>query len=52
VSTLGERGRAETNNARRPLPLAAAWLRGSRGPARDAMLSVLEARLRSYARGA
>jgi DNA-binding transcriptional LysR family regulator len=34
------------------LPLAAAWLRGSRDPVRDAMLSVLEARLRSYARDA
>ena len=34
------------------LPLAAAWLRGSRDPARDAMLSILEARLSSYARGA
>ena len=34
------------------LPLAAAWLRGSRDPARDAMLSVLETRLRSYARDA
>ncbi|SDG49351.1 DNA-binding transcriptional regulator, LysR family [Bradyrhizobium sp. Rc2d] len=34
------------------LPLAAAWLRGSRDPARDAMLAVLEARLRSYAREA
>jgi DNA-binding transcriptional LysR family regulator len=34
------------------LPLAAAWLRGSRDPIRDAMLAVLEARLRSYARDA
>lgn len=34
------------------LPLAAAWLRGSRDPTRDAMLSVLETRLRSYARDA
>ncbi|MBR0810797.1 LysR family transcriptional regulator [Bradyrhizobium diazoefficiens] len=34
------------------LPLAAAWLRGSRDPARDAMLAVLAARLRSYAREA
>ncbi|MGJ4945649.1 LysR substrate-binding domain-containing protein [Bradyrhizobium sp. HKCCYLS1011] len=34
------------------LPLAAAWLRGSRDPARDAMLSILEARLPTYARGA
>jgi len=34
------------------LPLAAAWLRGSRDPARDAMLSILEARLATYARGA
>ncbi|SFP60786.1 DNA-binding transcriptional regulator, LysR family [Bradyrhizobium sp. Ghvi] len=34
------------------LPLAAAWLRGSRDPARDAMLAVLEARLRGYAREA
>ncbi|CCD99721.1 LysR family transcriptional regulator [Bradyrhizobium sp. STM 3809] len=34
------------------LPLAAAWLRGSRDPAREAMLGVLEARLAKYARGA
>ncbi|QAU45539.1 LysR family transcriptional regulator [Bradyrhizobium guangzhouense] len=34
------------------LPLAAAWLRGSRDPARDAMLAVLDARLRFYAREA
>jgi DNA-binding transcriptional LysR family regulator len=34
------------------LPLAAAWLRGSRDPARDAMLAVLETRLRIYAREA
>jgi DNA-binding transcriptional LysR family regulator len=34
------------------LPLAAAWLRGSRDPVRDAMLAVLDARLRSYSRGA
>ncbi|MFK4509644.1 LysR substrate-binding domain-containing protein [Bradyrhizobium daqingense] len=34
------------------LPLAAAWLRGSRDPARDAMLAVLAERLRSYAREA
>ncbi len=34
------------------LPLAAAWLRGSRDPARDALLSVLEKRLPSYAREA
>ncbi|MGY3235228.1 DNA-binding transcriptional LysR family regulator [Bradyrhizobium sp. USDA 4472] len=34
------------------LPLAAAWLRGSRDPARDAILAVLERRLRSYAREA
>jgi len=34
------------------LPLAAAWLRGSRDPLRDAMLSVLAKRLRSYAKGA
>jgi DNA-binding transcriptional LysR family regulator len=34
------------------LPLAAAWLRGSRDPTRDAMLAILERRLRAYARGA
>ena len=34
------------------LPLAAAWLRGSRDPAREAMLGVLDARLAKYARGA
>ena len=34
------------------LPLAAAWLRGSRDPIRDSMLAVLEAKLRSYSRGA
>ncbi|CCD84482.1 Transcriptional regulator ttuA (Tartrate utilization transcriptional regulator) [Bradyrhizobium sp. ORS 285] len=34
------------------LPLAAAWLRGSRDPAREAMLVVLERRLAKYARGA
>ncbi|MGJ4947707.1 LysR substrate-binding domain-containing protein [Bradyrhizobium sp. HKCCYLS20291] len=34
------------------LPLAAAWLRGSRDPAREAMLGVLEKRLAKYARGA
>jgi DNA-binding transcriptional LysR family regulator len=34
------------------LPLAAAWLRGSGDPVRDAILSVLDARLKSYARGA
>jgi DNA-binding transcriptional LysR family regulator len=34
------------------LPLAAAWLRGSRDPIRDAMLGVLEARLRGYAKDA
>lgn len=31
------------------LPLAAAWLRGSRDPVRDSMLAILETRLRSYA---
>ncbi|MFN5457439.1 MAG: LysR family transcriptional regulator, partial [Bradyrhizobium sp.] len=31
---------------------AAAWLRGSRDPAREAMLGVLDARLAKYARGA
>lgn len=31
------------------LPLAAAWLRGSRDPVRDAMLAVLRANLASYA---
>ena len=34
------------------LPLAAAWMRGSRDPLRDAMMSVLDKRLRAYARGA
>jgi DNA-binding transcriptional LysR family regulator len=34
------------------LPLAAAWLRGSRDSVRDAMLAILDDRLRSYARGA
>ncbi|CAL78790.1 Transcriptional regulator ttuA (Tartrate utilization transcriptional regulator) [Bradyrhizobium sp. ORS 278] len=34
------------------LPLAAAWLNGSRDPAREAMLGVLERRLAKYARGA
>jgi DNA-binding transcriptional LysR family regulator len=34
------------------LPLAAAWLRGSRDPMRDAMLTILDKRLRSYTRGA
>jgi DNA-binding transcriptional LysR family regulator len=34
------------------LPLAAAWLRGSRDPLRDQMLSVLEKQLRAYAKGA
>lgn len=34
------------------LPLAAAWLRGSRDPQRDAILDVLGLRLKSYARGA
>jgi DNA-binding transcriptional LysR family regulator len=31
------------------LPLAAAWLRGSRDPARDALLALLQGNLRSYA---
>ncbi|GGI25857.1 MULTISPECIES: LysR family transcriptional regulator [Bradyrhizobium] len=34
------------------LPLAASWLRGSRDPIRDTLLTVLEKRLRSYAKGA
>ena len=34
------------------LPLAAAWLRGSRDPIRDRVLTVLEARLKTYAREA
>ena len=34
------------------LPLAAAWSRGSRDPIREAMLAILDARLRSYSRGA
>jgi hypothetical protein len=31
------------------LPLAAAWLRGSRDPVRDNMLGILRRRLSSYA---
>ncbi|WP_200844548.1 LysR family substrate-binding domain-containing protein, partial [Bradyrhizobium sp. USDA 3458] len=34
------------------LPLAAAWLKGSRDPVRDQVIAVLEARLKSYAREA
>ncbi|MDE2018668.1 MAG: LysR family substrate-binding domain-containing protein, partial [Hyphomicrobiales bacterium] len=34
------------------LPLAAAWVRGSRDPARDAVLALVEERLAAYARGA
>lgn len=34
------------------LPLAAAWLKGSRDPIRDQLLAVLEAKLTSYARDA
>ena len=34
------------------LPLAAAWLRGSRDPVRDAMLAVLEAKLGRYSKEA
>jgi DNA-binding transcriptional LysR family regulator len=34
------------------LPLAVAWLRGSRDPMRDAMLAILDDRLRAYGRGA
>ncbi|MFB9265464.1 LysR family transcriptional regulator [Bradyrhizobium erythrophlei] len=34
------------------LPLAAAWLKGSRDPIRDQLLAVLEARLKRYAREA
>jgi DNA-binding transcriptional LysR family regulator len=34
------------------LPLAAAWLRGSRDPVRDSMLAMLETRLGRYAREA
>ncbi|KJC58143.1 transcriptional regulator [Bradyrhizobium sp. LTSPM299] len=34
------------------LPLAAAWLKGSRDPIRDQVLAVLEARLKAYAREA
>ncbi|MCC2105225.1 MAG: LysR family transcriptional regulator [Hyphomicrobiales bacterium] len=34
------------------LPLAAAWLRGSRDPAREAILGVIAARLKDYAREA
>jgi DNA-binding transcriptional LysR family regulator len=34
------------------LPLAAAWLKGSRDPIRDQVIAVLEARLKAYAREA
>ena len=34
------------------LPLAAAWLKGSRDPVRDQVLAVLEAKLKGYAREA
>ena len=34
------------------LPLAAAWMRGSRDPLREAMMSVVARRLRAYAKGA
>jgi DNA-binding transcriptional LysR family regulator len=34
------------------LPLAAAWLRGSRDPSRDAVLAILDSRLRRYSSGA
>jgi DNA-binding transcriptional LysR family regulator len=34
------------------LPLAAAWLRGSRDPLRESMLAILDAKLRSYAKSA
>lgn len=34
------------------LPLAAVWMRGSRDPVRDLMLSIIDTRLRAYARGA
>ncbi|MBR0755968.1 LysR family transcriptional regulator [Bradyrhizobium jicamae] len=34
------------------LPLAAAWLKGSRDPIRDEMLAVLDAKLKGYAREA
>jgi len=34
------------------LPLAVAWLRGARDPARDLMLSVLDRKLRAYAKEA
>jgi DNA-binding transcriptional LysR family regulator len=34
------------------LPLAAAWLRGSRDPAREAVLAILDSRLRRYSSGA
>jgi hypothetical protein len=34
------------------LPLAAAWPRGSCDPIRDDMLSMLDAKLRSYAKDA
>jgi hypothetical protein len=34
------------------LPLAAAWLKGSRDPIRDEMLAVLDAKLKGYARDA
>ena len=42
---LADKGKAVTMNK---LPLAAAWLRGSRDPIRDAMLSTLRERLAVY----
>lgn len=34
------------------LPLSAAWVRSSRDPVRDAIISILQQRLRIYAKGA
>jgi DNA-binding transcriptional LysR family regulator len=44
--------RLERTGAVGRLPLAAAWVRGSRDPLRDAIISVLEKELRTYAKGA
>lgn len=44
--------RLKRGSAAGRLPLAAAWLKGSRDPVRDQVIAVLEARLKSYAREA
>ncbi|KTT68266.1 hypothetical protein SB18R_24230 [Pseudomonas oryzihabitans] len=44
--------RLKRGSAAGRLPLAAAWLKGSRDPVRDQVIAVLEARLKSYARWA